>query len=529
MEKRLILAISLSLLALLGFQMFMGKGAKTEVTTAVTRPVSPVEQIKQFIAQKEADINEKEESKIIETECFSITFSDKGGNIKELYLKDPGTTNKSQLFSAENNADALFALKSEQAPGAENKKYKGTGDKNLIEYVYTLGGDIEITKKYMLSTDSNYIRVLFLAKNLSQAEKTFSYSMTGPSELIGTDKISGRQFLQADSYVNDEPWKTKPPKKAIEKEGVINLVSLKNRYFAFVLKPEMENFSGKLLLEKAGQDNIKTTITTAEMIIPAGGTIGQEYLFYAGPLEEKRMALLGEDIGQLVDYGIFGWLSKALLGTLRAFHKVTRNWGVAIIFLTIVVNLILFPLTRKSFVSMQQMKKIQPHIQKLKDTHKDDPQRLNKEIMELYRESKVNPFGGCLPLLLQMPIFIALYQGLMRSVELRGAHFLWVKDLAKPDAVSLPFSLPVIGAAINILPLLMIVVMIVQQKVAQSSSAEGMTEEQLQQQRTMMFMMPVVFGFLFYNMPSGLVLYWLTNSILMAIEHGVMGRSLSKG
>lgn len=155
---------------------------------------------------------------------------------------------------------------------------------------------------------------------------------------------------------------------------------------------------------------------------------------------------------------------------------------------------------------------------KLKELHKDNPHKLNKETMELYKKYNVNPLGGCLPMLLQMPIFIALYQGLMRSIELKGAHFLWIKNLARPEAVPLPFSLPVIGASINILPLLMVGMMVIQQKISQGSTTEGTTPEQAKQQKMMMMFMPIIFGFLFYQMPSGLVLYWLTNTVLMTAE-----------
>ena len=177
---------------------------------------------------------------------------------------------------------------------------------------------------------------------------------------------------------------------------------------------------------------------------------------------------------------------------------------------------------------MQQMKKLQPHMQKLKELHKDNPQKLNKEMMELYKKYNVNPLGGCLPLILQMPIFIALYQGLVRSIELKSASFLWIKDLSRPDAVPLPFTLPVLGASINILPLFMVGMMVVQQKISQGATAASMTDDQASQQKMMMVMFPLLFGFLFYKMPSGLVLYWLTNTILMTVEQGFISRQLDR-
>ncbi|MDD2680043.1 MAG: YidC/Oxa1 family membrane protein insertase, partial [Candidatus Omnitrophica bacterium] len=148
----------------------------------------------------------------------------------------------------------------------------------------------------------------------------------------------------------------------------------------------------------------------------------------------------------------------------------------------------------------------------LRKQYKDNPQKMNKEIMELYRTHKVNPFGGCLPLILQMPIFFALYNALMRSVALKGAKFLWIKDLSEPDKLFiLPVSLPVLSNEFNILPLIMAIGMFFQQKIS-SAAASGPSAEQ---QKIMLIVMPVMFGLIFYRMPSGLVLYWLVNSLLM--------------
>lgn len=162
---------------------------------------------------------------------------------------------------------------------------------------------------------------------------------------------------------------------------------------------------------------------------------------------------------------------------------------------------------------MKEMQKLQPYIEELRKQHKDNPQKLNKEIMELYREHKVNPLGGCLPLILQMPIFFALYQALMRSVALKGAKFLWIKDLSEPDKLFLlPFPQPF--DSLNILPILMMIGMFVQQKISAPATASSSTAEQ---QKLMLLIMPLMFGFIFYSMPAGLVLYWFINSTLMLL------------
>ena len=163
---------------------------------------------------------------------------------------------------------------------------------------------------------------------------------------------------------------------------------------------------------------------------------------------------------------------------------------------------------------MKKMQALQPAIEELRKTYKDNPQKLNTEIMQLYREYKVNPFSGCLPLLLQMPIFFALYQVLIRSVALKGAKFLWIKDLSSPDRLfTLPASLPFLGNEINLLPILMTIGMFIQQKFSMATTSTGSAE----QQKLMLILFPLMFGFIFYHMPSGLVLYWFINSALMLL------------
>jgi YidC/Oxa1 family membrane protein insertase len=167
---------------------------------------------------------------------------------------------------------------------------------------------------------------------------------------------------------------------------------------------------------------------------------------------------------------------------------------------------------------MQKMQELHPQMEKLKVQYKDNPQKMNKEVMELYKKYKINPFSGCLPMLLQMPVFIALYQALNRSIDLRNAKFLWINDLSAPDAIPLPLSFPIIGNSINILPLIMVIAMVVQQKLSTKFMGAAVTDEQREQQRMMLILMPIIFGFIFYNMPSGLVLYWVVNTVLTVFE-----------
>ena len=220
------------------------------------------------------------------------------------------------------------------------------------------------------------------------------------------------------------------------------------------------------------------------------------------------------EFATLVNFGKLDMIGRLLVGALEMLHKVFRNYGLTIIILTALINLLLFPLTRVSYLSMKRMQLIQPHMTKLKEQHKKNPERLNKETMELYKKHKVNPFGGCLPMILQTPVFIALYVALSKSVILINSKFLWIKDLSSPDRLPLPFSLPLFGNEIHVLPLVMVAAMFCQQKLTQVK-AEGQDPAMESQQKMMTLMMPAMFGFIFYAMPAALVIYWLTNTLIM--------------
>ena len=174
---------------------------------------------------------------------------------------------------------------------------------------------------------------------------------------------------------------------------------------------------------------------------------------------------------------------------------------------------------------MKEMQKLQPEIEHIRKAYSDNSQKMNKEIMELYKKHKINPVGGCLPMLLQLPIFMSLYQVLLRSSALQNARFLWIRNLAGPDAAfSIPQKLPIIGNNINILPILMAIAMWGQQKLSQGGGKEAS-----EQQKMMSTIMPIMFGLIFYNMPSGLVLYWFTNTLFMLVVQEVVLKSRNPG
>jgi len=201
---------------------------------------------------------------------------------------------------------------------------------------------------------------------------------------------------------------------------------------------------------------------------------------------------------------------------IKAFYSLTKNYGVSIILMTIVIKIILHPLTFKSFQSMRKMSALQPKMTEIRSKYKNNSQQMNKEISALYKKEKVNPMGGCLPMILQLPIFYALYALLSSMIELRNASFLWIKDLSLPDTVAtVKTALPLLGyrlggqgfTDINILPFVMTGTTLLQSKLTSGDQSN-------QQGKMMMYLFPLIFFFIFWNMPSGLVLYWTVKNIL---------------
>jgi YidC/Oxa1 family membrane protein insertase len=238
------------------------------------------------------------------------------------------------------------------------------------------------------------------------------------------------------------------------------------------------------------------------------GTSGnvQHYTVFIGPKELDILKSVGKGLERCINFGYFGFISIPFLYVLHFFHGFTGSYGIDIILLTVLIKLLMAPLTHKSFVSMKQMQKLQPQMERLKEKFKDDKEKLNKEIMELYRRNGVNPLGGCLPMVLQLPVFYGLYSALSTPIELRHAPFLWIKDLSRPDWQSLPFTLGNWHLGVPVLTLLMGASMFLQQWMTPSAGDPN--------QRKMMLMMPLIFTFMFVSFPAGLTVYWLVNNLL---------------
>jgi len=248
-----------------------------------------------------------------------------------------------------------------------------------------------------------------------------------------------------------------------------------------------------------------------------GGMTRVEAKLYVGPQNQNVLAEVAPGLDLAVDYGWFTMIAKPLFWLLNQLYRLVQNWGWAIVILTVLIKLAFFPLQAASYRSMATMKRVAPKLQALRERHGNDRLKMNQAMMDLYRTEKINPLGGCLPMLVQIPVFISLYWVLLASVEMRDAPWiLWIKDLASPDALF--GTVPFIHMPIGLLPLLMAATMFIQTKL-NPTPPDPM-------QAKLMLWMPLVFSLMFFYFPSGLVLYWLVNNLFSIAQQWVITRRI---
>jgi YidC/Oxa1 family membrane protein insertase len=296
----------------------------------------------------------------------------------------------------------------------------------------------------------------------------------------------------------------------------VGWVAVKSQYFAMVLTPT-SNVTGVTYgtVDMTPADHaplVRGLMATADVPVTPGAdaTASCAFTWYAGPKDYGRLAALGKHQEELMDFGTpldfySGLFGVILWHSLNFFHGLIPNYGVAIILVTIALKIVFWPIQAKSIQSMKAMQQFQPLMNKLREKYKDDPQKLNAEMMKLYKEHKINPFSGCLPVLVQLPVLIAFYRVLLNAIALRGASFLWIKDLAQPDTI-----FTVAGLSINPLPLAMTAGTFLQQKMTPTGGDP-------QQQKMMMFM-PFMMLFFFYNLAAGLTLYYTLQQLLSLLQ-----------
>jgi YidC/Oxa1 family membrane protein insertase len=421
----------------------------------------------------------------------------KGGELPaSLIFGDPQLTNtiNNALFETSQKALQLSPV---QPTGQVTFSYQHpSGLRITKEYHFQYGSygiDMAVQIESPVTRRLNSYRLFWGPSIYDDSDDQSGYATTGP---IGS--IDGKLVLD------------KPDTAGTEKilAGRVQWIALQSKYFVAALLPKPE--------EKIDRAVVALN-QSQEYLVGLEHPLGVEggkalYTLYAGPKEGERLETYGPSGARLsaildYDYGWFAFVAKPLLKVLQFFYRFTHNYGIAIILLTGVIKILFFPLTHKSFKSMQDMQKIQPQMKALQERFKHDKQKLNQEMMRLYRENRVNPLSGCLPMVLQIPIFFALYKVLYVSIELRQApFFLWITDLSAKD----PYY---------ILPILMGASMVIQQKMTPTVGDPT--------QAKIMLLMPVFFTFLFLNFPVGLVIYWLVNNLLTIGQQYLLQRNVT--
>jgi YidC/Oxa1 family membrane protein insertase len=379
-----------------------------------------------------------------------------------------------------------------------------------ISFSWTSSQGVVVEKKYLFSPETYMIDLIVTVKN--DSNQTIKDSLTLSLCRYSSGKETQYGFEGPSALINDklEQIKTKKIKKKNIYPGDIKWIAVQDRYFMSAIVPDPAvKASMRLYLDD--DEILKNEFVQPEFVINTGGQHTLKYRLFFGPKSIKVLKTVDCDLVKAVNFGMFDILAKPCVWIMDfIYDHFIPNYGVAIIILTIFTKIILWPLGNKSYKSMADMKKIQPLMAGIKEKYKDDKRKMNEEMMGLYKTYKVNPMGGCLPMVVQIPVFFALYRMLYEAIELRHAPFFWwINDLSAPDRLfrfdfAVPFMEPPYG--IPVLTIIMGATMFFQQKMSPPMGDPT--------QAKMMMMMPIVFTFIFINFSSGLVLYWLVNNVL---------------
>ncbi|MDD5254826.1 MAG: YidC/Oxa1 family insertase periplasmic-domain containing protein [Candidatus Omnitrophica bacterium] len=513
MDKRLILAVVLTLLVFLSWTFVVSKFFIVE-----NKEVTSQKAIDHSKAQIQASFEITKAENLVQPPVKQVPLEESTiettNIIHNIIFNEPDATVKKVIFPKYQSYDFElgkgFLLKNFVLPF---KKVSST--ENSITFA-AQDKDKKIIKEFSYSKVNYYMELEVSVVNLTDGEVPLDLDLQAAT--LSFKHNNEQERFQDILFALEE----KDVRVNGRKDGVydeVRFLGWRDRYFCGIIQPELSHYSAVTKSTKNVGSDIFLDLPETKLL--PRQIYKEKFRIYLGPQDLNSIMSVNTAWSSIIHYGTFDFISQILAQFINFLYSFSHNWGIAIILFSFAIYLILYPLTLKQMKSMKEMQILQPKLEELKVTYKDNPQKLNKEIMELYKIHKVNPFGGCLPLILQLPIFFALYQLLMRSVHLKGAQFLWISDLSMPDRLALPFTLPIIGDKINILPIFMALIMFFQQKL--SSFSMGNTSNE--QQKMMAIIMPLMFGFFFYNMPAGLVLYWSINSTLTFLYQLKVNRS----
>ncbi len=523
--------------------------AESGDATGIFKPVAERE-VEEVEAVTE---NVGEESRTLANDFIEVEFTNLGGGIRRInFLQTKRGGPDDFVFNADAKLPALGL--SFQGPESEVSYLRAyeiveadTGPYQIV-FERELGGGIVLRRSFSISRPEDTEADPYLISHTTELQNRSSQALQSGSGAflnLGTIHSTGvdkrGEFLSFGYYDGEDTefidirkfkgssgflgiGASSPVDEVQETVPRIEWGTVKNQFFGFVatvgsgLQSNGFYATGTLVRPNGRMDAAPVDALRGSMAFPidridAGSSQVISIDFYAGPKEFRRLSALGEAQDEVMQFGFFGFFSKILLFFLYGVHSFVPSWGWSIVVMTIIIKLIFWPLTAKAAKSQKRMQKIQEPLKELREKYKDNPQKMQKETMRLFRENKVNPAAGCLPIFIQMPIFIGLFWMLRTASELRYAPFLWIQDLSRPDTVAEVFGFP-----INILPLIMAGTMYFQMRMTPAmASGDAM-------QQKIFKLLPFVFLIFLYNFSSGLVLYWTVQNLLTILQQYITNK-----
>ncbi|MCH7504417.1 membrane protein insertase YidC [PVC group bacterium] len=437
----------------------------------------------------------------IETNKLHVTFSSLGAGIKALKFKPIDLHDHDEIPFIENQMPPyVLSLQSLLNRSDLAKRPFRVIDETpfSVKFETELSREqVTVSQEYQFMDDSYEFDLTTIITNRGNNSVFFEdgFEILVGRSIVG-DKKDGQfkyAFYMEDNAKNPVFEKYFGKNKYDPVKVPLNWTGLQNKYFVHIFDPQ-SGYTDIVLRRLKNEEEFWITAKTDDFMLSPEEQIVHQARFYAGPKNFEILKSYNQGFEKISNFGMFGKIVMVMLATLRFFYKIFGSYGWAIIALTLLVKVLLHPLTHKSFQSMKIQKELAPKITALREKHKSDPQKVQKEMMALYRKEGVNPLGGCLPMLLQLPVFFALFSTLRSSFELRHAPFLWIVDLADKDPY---YILPVVTLGVTFL----------QQKLTPSGGDP-------KQQKMMMMMMIPFLGFFMFSFPAGLLIYWLISSLV---------------
>ncbi len=543
------LAIIISFVILVGYQyLFVGFGpqetpqeisdvqqseeaAVKTAPTLTTETASPsVLATPQTVPAVVAFHPDRESRKVqVDTDLYTATFSEDGGSVRSFILHDyketaaadsPGMqmvkVDGAEGFPLEFSWGSVAPAATFYDAGGSDVSFKGNTAHLTMK---GQGNGLEIEKNFTFSKDSYLMELQVRVKNVSNAPLQGTAALHQSNSPFRTVKAGSRLLFIGPAFYLGESL-TEIKSDSYEKgpstiAGQMDWVGYEGTYFISAFLPQKDSASS-LTVSSFGEEGVKMQLNSDLDTLQPGQEKVYSYKLYFGPKKLDILKKVGFNLNKALNFGWFDVIAQPTLYLLNFFYSIFKNYGIAIILVTIIFKAVFWPITQKGLKSMKNMQKLQPKMAKLKEKYKGDPTRMNQEVMNLYKTYKVNPLGGCLPMVLQIPVFFALYKVLLMCIELRHAPFmLWITDLSAPDRLFVGLHIPYVGG-IPVLTLLMGASMFLQQKMTPTTADPT-------QAKIMMFL-PVLFTFMFINFASGLVLYWFVNNLLAILQQQIINR-----